>query len=206
MHIYACPSTWPNVSSCSFPSLCCLPSSSLVSRSPLFSLHSSPGGDYDWHDTNVSTSCSAAHRQGKKKRWEKQSLPSPVYIACSLPHRFSQQVDGVEVSHPVTSQLSACLMAAQVSAPWIRLGSYWLADSLSLSNVAPVKGESARVCGQGGSDLNWIFAQMEINPKWTCTEFLLSPIFPFVNQSVFFRKSITNVLLVLGCWSAHDFV
>lgn len=122
----------------------------------------------------------------KKRRREKQSLPSPVYIACSLPHRFSQQVDGVEVSHPVTSQLSACLMAAQVSAPWIRLGSYWLADSLSLSNVAPVKGESARVCGQGGSDLNWIFAQMEINPKWTCRDFLLSPIFPFVNQSVFF--------------------
>lgn len=87
-HICLCvrPSTWPNVSSCSFPSLCCLPSSSLVSRSPLFSLHSSPGGDYDWHDTNVSTSCSAAHRQGRKKKKKKREAVSPISrLHCLLP-------------------------------------------------------------------------------------------------------------------------
>lgn len=100
-----------------FLHLCLLTSSSLVCRSAFFTLHSSPGDDYEWHDTNVSTSCSAAQRQGKEKvsitTREAVSPLSHLLFPLLIPssHCLSQQVDR-QRSHPVTSQLSTCFIAA----------------------------------------------------------------------------------------------
>lgn len=127
-----------------------------------FSCQSSSGGDNKCHETNVSTSCSAAHRQGEKLsalgQGKGDSLFSCLPFLFPSPLSPSPWRDWGWRSNPVTSQLSRqrnpfvhkssaggtvgavvlrlCWTHHQVSASWISLGSCWKAHSLSLSSAA----------------------------------------------------------------------
>lgn len=128
-----------------FSGLCFLASSSLVSLSALFCLHSSPGGDYEWHDTNVSTSCSVACRQEEEKKRAVSGSVSSSLISSSLslsPRSppLSQQVGQGRGPCPVTLQLCAGLTPAPIAASWIRLGSYRLGWLTVLELCRAMKG------------------------------------------------------------------
>lgn len=116
----------------SFFHLCPLCLFSLVSSSSFISYTTLLCADYEWHCTKTQPRKKITKKKPNKQR--KQSLPSSasVLLPLSLPLSAGRQGRG---RGPVTSHLSTSLMAVQISAAEIRLGSYWLSDSLSLSCV-----------------------------------------------------------------------
>lgn len=102
-HLIQCFQPLGEVSVFFTPFLCCLlPLSSLVSCSAFFSLHSSPGGDYEWHDNNVSTSCSDAHRPWKNTSVRTRETvsaiahrPFPLLLPLSPPLSAGRWVRGL---------------------------------------------------------------------------------------------------------------